>query len=64
VLVVPRQAVQEVGQLELVAMVKDGQTSCRSMRTGRTFDENVEVLSGLRDGEQVVLLVANDGPVR
>ena len=59
VLVIPRQAVQEVGQLELVEVVKNGQVSRRTIRTGRTLDENVEVLSGLREGEQVALPVAS-----
>ena len=59
VLVIPRQAVQEVGQLELVEVVKNGQVSRRTIRTGRTLDENVEVLSGLREGEQVVLPAAS-----
>ncbi len=59
-LVIPRQAVQEVGQLELVEVVKNGQVSRRTIRTGRTFEENVEVLSGLREGEQVVLPAAAD----
>jgi RND family efflux transporter MFP subunit len=59
VLVIPRQAVQEVGQLELVEVAKNGQVSRRTIRTGRTLDKNVEVLSGLREGEQVVLPVAS-----
>ena len=59
VLVIPRRAVQEVGQLELVEVVKNGQVSRRTIRTGRTLDENVEVLSGLREGEQVALPVAS-----
>jgi RND family efflux transporter MFP subunit len=55
VLVIPRRAVQEVGQLELVDVVQNGQVIRRTIRTGRTLDENVEILSGLREGEQVVL---------
>jgi hypothetical protein len=55
VLVIPRQAVQEVGQLELVEVVVNGQMSRRTVRIGRTLREDVEVLSGLREGEQVVL---------
>ena len=60
VLVIPRQAVREVGQLELVEVVENGQMSRRTIRTGRTFDDDVEVLSGLREGEQVVLAAASD----
>jgi RND family efflux transporter MFP subunit len=55
VLIVPQRAVRRVGQLELVDVVQQGQAIRRSIRIGRTFDNNVEVLSGLREGEQVVL---------
>lgn len=55
VLVVPRAAVREVGQLELVEIVERGRPSRRAVRTGRTYDKNVEVLSGLRAGEAVVV---------
>jgi len=59
VLVVPRAAVREVGQLELVDVVEQGRRSRRAVRTGRTYDQNVEVLSGLRAGEAVVLPTAS-----
>jgi multidrug efflux pump subunit AcrA (membrane-fusion protein) len=55
VLVAPRKAVRHVGQLELVDVVDQGRNMRRAVRTGRTFDDNVEVLSGLRAGEQVVI---------
>ena len=55
VLVIPRRAVREVGQLELVDVVEDGRARRRAIRTGRTLDEDVEVLSGLREGEDVLL---------
>jgi RND family efflux transporter MFP subunit len=60
VLVIPRRAVREVGQLELVEVVENNQLSRRAIRIGRTFGEDVEVLSGLREGEQVVLPGAKD----
>ena len=60
VLVVPRSAVRKVGQLELVDVAENGVSSRRAIRTGRTLDEDVEVLSGLRAGEQVVLSAATD----
>jgi hypothetical protein len=47
--------VRRVGQLELVEVVENRRPTQRAIRTGRTFDENVEVLSGLREREQVVL---------
>lgn len=55
VLVLPRQAVRNVGQLELVDAVEHGRSSRRTVRTGRVFADHVEVLSGLRQGEQVVI---------
>ncbi|MBS0261114.1 MAG: efflux RND transporter periplasmic adaptor subunit [Planctomycetes bacterium] len=60
VLVVPHRAVREVGQLELVDVVDGDQVRRRAIRSGRTFGENVEILSGLRAGESVVL--PEDGP--
>ena len=60
VLVVPRKAVHPVGQLELVDVVDDGRANRRAVRTGRVFDDNVEILSGLRDGEQVVIPATTD----
>ncbi len=54
-LVVPRQAVRRVGQIELVDVVEQGRTVRRAVRTGRVLDEEVEILSGLHEGEQVVL---------
>jgi RND family efflux transporter MFP subunit len=47
VLVVPRNAVHHVGQLELVDFADHGDASRRAVRTGRVFDDNVEILSVL-----------------
>jgi RND family efflux transporter MFP subunit len=55
VLVIPREAVRNVGQLELVEVVENGKVVKRSIRSGRTLDNNLEVLSGLREGEEVVV---------
>jgi multidrug efflux pump subunit AcrA (membrane-fusion protein) len=53
VLVIPRRAVQSVGQLDLVNVTTDGAVRRRAVRLGRTIGEDVEVLSGLREGECV-----------
>lgn len=53
ILVIPRQAVQSVGQLDLVNVATHGAISRRAVRLGRTIGAEVEVLSGLREGEQV-----------
>lgn len=55
ILVIPRQAVRNVGQLELVDVVENGQVNRRAIRTGRSIEDDIEVLSGLRDGEEVVV---------
>lgn len=55
VLVIPQQAVRRVGQLELVEVVENGRARRRAIRTGRTLDENVEALSGLLEGERVLV---------
>jgi RND family efflux transporter MFP subunit len=64
VLVIPRQAVQSVGQLDLVNVATSRAVSRRAIRLGRTIGEEVEVLSGLREGEQVQIpanMVATSG---
>lgn len=54
-LVIPRQAVRRVGQIELVDVAEQGRTVRRAIRTGRVLNGDIEVLSGLREGENVVL---------
>jgi RND family efflux transporter MFP subunit len=61
VLVVPREAVKDVGQLKLVDVVENGHATRRAIRCGRTIDGNIEVLSGLREGEEVALPTASAG---
>jgi membrane fusion protein (multidrug efflux system) len=58
VLVIPRQAVQSIGQLDLVNVATQGAVSRRAVRLGRIFGKDVEVLSGLREGESVQLPVS------
>jgi RND family efflux transporter MFP subunit len=55
ILVIPRRTVQNIGQLELVNVVENGRANRRSIRTGRTIGDDVEILSGLSEGEEVVL---------
>jgi RND family efflux transporter MFP subunit len=54
VIVVPRGAVRRVGQLELVDRVENGRPTRRAVRTGRTFGDDVEILSGLGAGDALV----------
>lgn len=55
VLLIPRAAVRTVGQVDCVDAAVDGARQRRAVRLGRTMDNQVEVLSGLRAGEKVVV---------
>lgn len=55
-MLVPRKAVVERGQLAGVFVVDDaGVARLRLVKTGKSYGENVEVLSGLSDGERIVV---------
>jgi membrane fusion protein (multidrug efflux system) len=62
VVVVPAAAVVRVGQLDMVRVWQDGRTERRSVQLGRRFDQDYEVLSGLKPGEKVVLEKGREGP--
>lgn len=53
-LLVPQSAVIKRGQMELVFVVRDGKAALRLVKTGKALDGNVEVLSGLEEGEIVI----------
>ena len=57
-LVVPQQAIRQVGQLTMVDLVTDGHLVRRAVRLGRTIDGDREVLAGLAEGDRVVLPAA------
>jgi RND family efflux transporter MFP subunit len=55
-IVVPLKAVVERGQLVGVYVVDDASVArLRLIKTGKSYGENVEVLSGLSDGERIVV---------
>ena len=54
-LLVPQSAVMKRGQMELVFVVKDDRAALRLVKTGKALNGQVEVLSGLEEGEQVVI---------
>lgn len=54
-LLIPSSAVIHVGQLESVKVLAEGSVSLRHIRTAKTFADKVEVISGLRAGETVVV---------
>jgi len=53
VVVVPAAAVRSVGQLEMVTVQEGDHWRSRFVKTGRTIDGKVEVLSGLDGGETI-----------
>lgn len=54
-LVIPSAVVSHVGQLDLVDVLKNGRLERRIVRLGQELDSDVEVLSGLKEGEQAAL---------
>jgi RND family efflux transporter MFP subunit len=54
-LLVPKIAVMKRGQMELLFVAKDGKVALRLVKTGKVIDGRVEVLSGLEEGEMVVI---------
>ncbi len=54
-LMVPTQALSLFGQMERVFVVADNQAHLRLVRSGMQRDGQVEILSGLNPGEQVVV---------
>ncbi|MDD3593567.1 MAG: efflux RND transporter periplasmic adaptor subunit [Candidatus Gastranaerophilales bacterium] len=56
---VPKTAVIQKGELTGVYTVDDENTiSYRLIRTGKTYGENIEVLSGLNDGDKIITVGA------
>lgn len=53
-LLAPADALIRIGQLTMVNVVHDGHMERRNVQIGRQLNGEVEVLSGLRAGEQVV----------
>lgn len=55
ILVVPAAAIRRVGQLTLVDVVTEQSANRRAVQLGRTFNDAIEVLSGLQADEEVLL---------
>ena len=55
---IPKTAISEQGQLNGVFIVDDRQTAhFRLVRTGKIYGDQVEVLSGLNDGQRYVQVI-------
>jgi RND family efflux transporter MFP subunit len=55
VTVIPWEAVRQVGQLDIVDVVEQDTLQRRLVQLGRRLGDDVEVLSGLKPGEQVAI---------
>jgi hypothetical protein len=53
-LLAPADSLIRIGQLTMVNVAQDGHMERRNVQIGREVNGEVEVLSGLRAGEQVV----------
>lgn len=54
-LMVPQASVIKRGQMELIFVVKEGHANLRLVKTGKAINGNIEVLSGIEEGEQVMI---------
>ena len=55
VLLAPAHSIQRVGQLTFVQIQSDGYLVRRSVQLGRSFNDQIEILSGLKVGERVLI---------
>jgi len=55
VLVVPREAIKRVGDKTMVEVLGDGLIQEREVEIGLRGDDIIEILSGLTQGEKVIL---------
>ncbi|MEY2698006.1 MAG: hypothetical protein RL333_2144 [Pseudomonadota bacterium] len=53
-ILIPTALIKRIGQLESVTILKDGHLRTRHIRTGRTMGDQIEVISGLNEGEMIV----------
>lgn len=54
-LLIPQAAAIKRGQMEIVFVVNNGKAALRLVKTGRSIGQSVEILSGLAEGEKVVV---------
>jgi hypothetical protein len=54
-LVIPKESIHKVGQLELATIKQENKLITRTLRTGRHWNGDIEILAGISEGEEVVL---------
>jgi RND family efflux transporter MFP subunit len=52
---VPAAALLRRGQMEIVFVARDGQAILRLVKSGKRFDDEIEILSGLEPGESIIM---------
>jgi len=52
---IPQKAVKKIGQLDSVYVLFNGKLNMRNIVIGKEYDNKIEILSGLSDGEEIVL---------
>ena len=60
-ILVPASAVYRVGQLEMVQVVEGGRVVRRLVKSGPASGDKVEILSGLKDGDRVLVKPVTEG---
>lgn len=58
---VPATAVYALGQLEIVQVAEAGRIVRRMVKTGAVRDDKVEILSGLKDGDRILVKPVKEG---
>ena len=54
-LLIPDKAVKRAGQLELVVIKEENKAGTRAVRTGSRINNEVEILSGLSEGDEIIV---------
>src|SRR5207302_2946085 len=54
-LLIPASAVAKVGDDRLVALVAGGKPEVRSVKVGMRNDQMIEIMDGLKDGDEVIV---------
>ncbi len=54
-LIIPKTALTQIGQMERVFVVDNGIARLRLVRSGASYGNDIEILSGVSDGEQVIV---------
>jgi hypothetical protein len=54
-LLVPKASVIKRGQMEVVFVAREGRASLRLVRSGKVLGDQLEVLSGIEEGDQVIV---------